>query len=165
MCRACGGRWGGLKWEGGGQSTRRCVVLVGRALNQESYSLGRALALALTRLASCVSSLGLHFSFCKMELIIPALPCPALPCLWDVVGNKPVLLDRTALETADSELPMCGSRQPMAAFQQRWAQGKAPQLALGFQSLELGHLAVSEPRPWPTSPFFRLLSYWIPAGR
>lgn len=64
---------------GGGQSTRRCIVLVGRALNQESYSLGRALALALTRLASCVSSLGLHFSFCKMELIIPALPCPALP--------------------------------------------------------------------------------------
>lgn len=99
----CGGRAEAEVGERGRTVPRRGgggrCGLTGRTLDQESSRLRRALAPTLARLASCVASQGLYFSFCKMELISPALPCLAL---WDVVGSKPVLLDRTALETAGS---------------------------------------------------------------
>lgn len=82
MSRACDGRW---STEGArGPSLRKCVLL-GRALGEESHSLGPALASALAPSASFISSLGLYFPLCKMELITPAPPC-----LWEVAETKPV---------------------------------------------------------------------------
>lgn len=75
----CAESVGGLAWAQEDRLPGDCV-LVGRALDQESYSPCRALAPALARPASCGSSPGLYFSFCKMELITPALPCPAGRC-------------------------------------------------------------------------------------
>lgn len=75
--------------------------LVGGALDQESCSLRRVEPWLLHWLAwrAVVSSPGLYFSFCKMDLISPALPRLTL---WDVVGSKPALPDGTALETSGS---------------------------------------------------------------
>lgn len=65
------------------QSLRKCVLL-GRALVEDTHSLGPAPGPCTGSLSKLISSLGLYF-LCKMELIIPAPPC-----LWDVAGTKPV---------------------------------------------------------------------------